>query len=139
VAVVQSMSLEQFQEYCHTQIRDLARPDFTVPLKRSRLAMIASVKDNFQGTHDPLGNQWKPLKYPRPAGGDKPLSDTRVLGTSATAAGPGHVEELTEGSFKLGTNLDRAAIHQFGGTIKPRKAKMLSIPLTREAARIGSP
>ena len=35
----------------------------------------------------------------------------------------------------IGTNLEYAAIHEFGGTIKPRTAKYLSIPLTEDARR----
>jgi HK97 gp10 family phage protein len=39
----------------------------------------------------------------------------------------------------VGTNLEYAAIHEFGGTIVPRKAKFLAIPLTDEARPYGSP
>lgn len=36
----------------------------------------------------------------------------------------------------IGTNVPYAAIHQFGGTIRPVNAKKLAIPLDRQAARM---
>lgn len=37
----------------------------------------------------------------------------------------------------VGTDLEYAAIHEFGGTIKPKTAKYLSIPLTQDARRFA--
>jgi len=39
----------------------------------------------------------------------------------------------------IGTNLEYAAIQEFGGTIVPRKAKFLAIPLTDEARQYTGP
>src|SRR6185312_8848018 len=44
-----------------------------------------------------------------------------------------------DGLLVYGTNLDYAATHQYGATIHPTNAKALAIPLTKEAARAGSP
>jgi HK97 gp10 family phage protein len=40
---------------------------------------------------------------------------------------------------EIGTNLEYAKIHEYGGTIKPKKAKFLAVPLTEEARRYVSP
>ena len=56
---------------------------------------------------------------------------------SVTAPGPGHVEDITATTLVVGTNLDKAPIHQYGGTITPTNAKALSIPLSVEAQRAG--
>ena len=61
----------------------------------------------------------------------KALAGTGRLIQSLTAATP-VVKRL---SVSIASNLPYAAIHQTGGVIKPRFAKMLAQPLTREAAR----
>ena len=68
---------------------------------------------------------------------DRKLVDT---GTMLRSVG----SEITERSTTrvtavAGTNLVYAAIHEFGGTIVPRNAQFLSIPLTSEAKRYNSP
>lgn len=132
------LSLKQLGEWAARSSAALSR-NYSNPLKTCRGLIIESVRDNFQGSHDPDGSPWKPLGHERPAGGDKPLSNTGLLKGSVTGGGSGHVEELSETSLVMGTNLDRAAIHQWGGVIRPRNAKMLAIPLTKEAARHTSP
>ncbi len=39
----------------------------------------------------------------------------------------------------IGTDLEYAAIHEFGGTIVPKKAKFLAIPANSGAEAVGSP
>jgi phage gpG-like protein len=89
---------------------------------------------------DPMtGATWKPTGQlalsTRPGGGQggKPLRDTQRLLNSLTTSFP----QLEGKDITISSNLPYASIHHTGGTIKPVKAKSLSIPLTREARRIG--
>lgn len=64
------------------------------------------------------------------------------LTASLTAAGPGTATEhtvfrLSDHSVEVGTNLPYAAQVHFGGTIKPRQAKSLAIPLPDALKRSG--
>jgi phage gpG-like protein len=116
-----------------------ARVDFTEPLKVCKQLIVSDVKRNFYEGHSPDGEPWLPLRRPRPnsKGGDKPLLNTAILEGSVTGRGPGHVERLTPTSLEVGTNHEAAALHQHGGTVRPRNAKALALPLTKEAARAG--
>jgi HK97 gp10 family phage protein len=42
-----------------------------------------------------------------------------------------------QATIEIGTNLDYAAIQEFGGTIVPKKAKLLAIPVTKTAERFA--
>lgn len=134
-----------------TRINDylgrVATSDLLPLLKQWKLLLVSETKKNFQGGHAPDGTPWRPLAFQRARGGDKPLRDRGILMASLTAAnGSGHVESMTQtfgesrnASLLFGSNLEYAALHQHGGTIRPRNSKMLAIPLTPEAARAGSP
>ena len=95
-------------------------------------AVVADVKRRFYTGTSPDGRRWKPLKYPRPRGGDRPGLDTGRLANSVT----GRV--LPDG-VAVGTAHPAAALFHFGGTVRPKRAKRLAIPLTKEAVRAGSP
>lgn len=84
----------------------------------------------------PDGTPYKPLKFPRPNGGDRPLRDTGAL-LASLGGGSGHVRRVGGNSLVIGTNLDYAATHQYGATILPAKGKYLSIPLTAAAKKAG--
>jgi len=60
--------------------------------------------------------------------GGKTLADTGRLMNSITYVERGN-------KVIVGSNVVYASIHQFGGTIKPKKAKYLTVPLTKEARR----
>lgn len=111
--------------------------------KLLRVVIIADVKERFARGVDPYDQPWKPLSLKRIRGDvDLPLRDTGVLMASITGSGKGagnHVERTAPLQFDIGTNLIYAAIHQAGGTIRPRNAKALAIPWTLEALRAGSP
>lgn len=70
-------------------------------------------------------------KWKKTRRGGNPLRDTARLSNSiivkSRQAGRGVVEIVAS------TNVPYARIHQFGGTIRPTNAKMLAIPLTKEA------
>lgn len=106
-------------------------------IKRARLACLADVRENFDKSHGPDGQAWKPLAFPRPnsKGSDKPLLNNGILRASVTGTGQGHVEEITDHSLTIGTNLPYARLQQEGGTITPKSGKALALPLTKEATR----
>lgn len=108
-------------------------------LKVTAVLLSAATKENFDRGQSPDGVPWKPLAWPRARGGSKPLRDRGLLMASVSARGAGHVEDYAADSLVFGTNHESAALHQHGGTIRPRKGKFLAIPLTKEAARAGRP
>jgi phage gpG-like protein len=93
--------------------------------------MAADIKSRFSSGTAPDGTPWPPIKG-RLRGGDKPLLDTGTLRASIW----GRPE--TDGAT-AGTNDRRAPLLHFGGTVVPKTAQFLSLPLTREAMRSGSP
>ena len=95
-------------------------------------AMLADIRGHFQRSTAPDGRPWPKLKYPRVRGGNKPLLDTGVLRNSL------HPVALPDGAAVV-TNHPGAALHNSGGVVKPRKAKALAIPLTKDALMAGSP
>jgi phage gpG-like protein len=99
--------------------------------KRMGIALASDMKGHFDRSASPDGSPWAPIG-PRPQGGDKPLLNTGKLRASIT----GQAE--TDGA-SAGTNAIQANLMNAGGTIRPVKAKALSIPITREAVRAGSP
>ena len=94
--------------------------------------LVGDAKRRFATGTTPEGARWRPLKYPRPRGGDKPLMDTGRLMNSVT--GRADATGVT-----VGTAHPAAALMQYGGVVRPKKARHLAIPLTKEAARAGSP
>lgn len=62
---------------------------------------------------------------------------TGRLGASLSPGGEGNVFEIDNVQALVGTNLPYAAQVQFGGTILPRNAKALAIPLDERLARHG--
>lgn len=94
--------------------------------------LVSDVKNRFYTGTAPDGTKWRPLKYPRPRGGDKPLMDTGRLLASIT--GTADATSVTVGTAHPG-----AALQNAGGVVRPKRAKHLAIPLTKEAARAGSP
>lgn len=114
------MSLDQFASFCEAKAKAFQQTDLRKPLTAIKVLLIADVRDNFHGSHAPDGTAWLPLKNPskrRGGASAKPLRDTGLLMASVTAQGRGHVERIGEHELVLGTNLDYAAVHQFGATI----------------------
>lgn len=93
---------------------------------------VSDVKNNFQKSRAPDGTPWVSLAWPRPGGPGKPLYDTGVLMNSIRAT-------VSGGVLSVFTDVAYAGLHQYGGTIRPVRAKKLAIPVTREAKRAGSP
>lgn len=95
------------------------------------LILVADIKTRFATGTDPAGQRWRPLKHPRPRGGDQPLRDTGRLMASFTA-------RVEPAAVVVGTNHPGAALQNAGGVVRA-KTKMLAIPLTKEAVRSGGP
>lgn len=94
--------------------------------------LVTDVRRRFVTGTDPGGRRWPKLSRRRPTGGDKPLLDTGLLRASVAS-------RVTVAGVEVFSNLPQARLHEFGGTVRPKRAKYLSIPLTREAKRAGSP
>ncbi len=70
--------------------------------------------EGFAESKDPDGKPWAPLTVRD----GQPLRDTRRLQTSFTY-------ETSPSGFQVGTNVEYAETHQFGATIRPKRAKSL--------------
>ena len=95
--------------------------------KRMGLVLAGDMKGHFDRSAAPNGTPWVPIK-PRPQGGSKPLLNTGKLRNSITGQPEPH-------GASAGTNAIQANLMNAGGTIRPVRAKWLTIPLTREAVR----
>lgn len=134
-----NLTLDEFAAWCRERGTDLGSIDFTKPIKKSIQILVSYTKQNFDEGHSPDGVPWVPLQHPRLRGGDKPLRDRGLLMASLTGrSGQGHIEEVTGNSLIWGTNLEYAATHQYGATIRASSAGALTIPLTVEALQAGS-
>lgn len=127
MAATETMTLDQFGAWCTTQglaLQDVARK--LRPAFRALVPMtIAGMKEGFQTSTAPDGSTWAP---PRHRAG-RPLLDHGVMEGAAQAV------ETPDG-VKAFNQSKQARLHQQGGTIKPRSAKALAIPLSTEARRI---
>jgi len=103
-------------------------------MKRQAAETFTKQRDPVTGAPWPKTGDLAMRSRPGGGGGGKTLSDTGRLLQSIMSRAP----EVTPNSVAIGTNLEYARIHQDGGTIKPKKAKMLAIPLNRVAARAKS-
>lgn len=91
--------------------------DLTDPMKRIAAYGVSSTLGRFRDQAGPDGTPW-----PASRRGGKTLRDSGRL--AASIAGRSDAR-----SAVWGTNLAYAAVHQFGGTIRPRDARALAIPI----------
>lgn len=94
-------------------------------------ALKTATQLRFRNTSAPDGSQWAKSWRAQHQGGQT-LSLTRRLRNSITY-------EATNNSVVVGTNVLYAAIHQFGGVVRAKNGPFLSIPVTPEARKAGSP
>jgi phage gpG-like protein len=111
------------------------RPPFATVVRQimstAKILAVAGVHEHFANATGPDGKPWKPI-HPRPDGSRVPLRDKGLL--------EGSVKGSVNGAeLVLRASHPGARVHQFGAIIVPKTAKMLSIPLTVEAKRYGSP
>lgn len=134
MGAVQQVTLLELDRYLHRQVQRLSNPVLHPMLQSIAVAAVADTKTRFATATSPQGVPWVPLAHPRiiSHGADKPLRDTGLLMASIQA-------RVTRNELILSSNLEYAGVHQWGATIKPKRGKMLAIPLTKEAKRHGSP
>lgn len=96
------------------------------------IAVVAAgaVQQGLTAGVSPDGTAFRPLGWPRPRGGSKPLLDTGVLRASVSAEADGR-------GLTVRANAPGARLHQEGGVIVPTRAKALTIPVSKEAVRAG--
>jgi phage gpG-like protein len=126
MSVARELDLSQFADFLNREVDDLARLDFTPVLKACALLIKADVKENFQGSHDPAGLPWLPLKRRRSGrrhkgSTPKPLLDTGLLQASITAYAQGHIEDVTRDSVTVGSALDYAGWQNDGTKTIPAR------------------
>ncbi|MBN8488226.1 MAG: phage virion morphogenesis protein [Burkholderiales bacterium] len=110
-----------------------------LPLARKTQPLMAQLarvlktgaQGRFRSQEGPDGQAWKPSRRAQEEGGQT-LSMTGRLRRSLTTA-------ATYNTATVGTNDIRAAIHHFGGVIRPKSGPFLSIPVTPQARQAGSP
>lgn len=118
--------------------------DFAKNFTQTYLSEAADVirKDithNFEKSVSPADIPWLPLKHPRPTGGNIPLVNSGELMRSSTMQGePGHIEEIQGKTLTFGVRKIQAPLMHYGGTVTPKKAKYLTIPVTEEATHQGA-
>lgn len=115
---IKDMTLRQRLLGMENRMRNL-RPvflDFGERMKRS-------IEANFQAGGRPA--PWPPSKK---ASGRTLIESSRLKNSIAYVA--------SDQGMVIGTNVPYAAIHQFGGTIRPINVKYLAIPLDKQAAKI---
>ncbi len=129
--IVREITLAEFAAQLSSTIKKIGT--IPAPLHSTIQIMVqADVREQFYGGHGPDGVAFAPLKYARPQGGTNPLTNFGVLANSYHAT-------VDDKGVTLESTAVQAAIHQYGGVIRPVNAKALTIPLTKEAARVGSP
>lgn len=131
MAVSQRITLDQLPAAL-AEIERPLRKEFKPLLNAISVYIWASIRKRFHQGVSPDGQPWKPLKGKRPRGGNKPLRDRNILMLAATG-GAGSFKKIGETYLEQGVNLIQARTHQEGGTIIPKGAKALAVPLTRAA------
>lgn len=155
MATSTEISLTELPSFGNQLARGVLGGDYSPAMKKVAIAAKADFKRRFETATAPDGSPWPPIKgfrvrrndaYARPRGRGtaQTLRNTGLLEASVAASGKGHVEDITSVSMEVGTNLDRAAIHQEGVPSnvwdgRPTRARALAIPMTLEAERAGSP
>lgn len=98
------------------QVKRLATDDIKVRLANVMGAeALAQVQLGFRESRDPYGKAWEPLRL---RAGGKPLLDTGRLRSSFSF-------EPSRAGFRIGTNFIGARVHQYGATIRPKRARYL--------------
>jgi phage gpG-like protein len=93
-------------------IAKLDRKIMPIAIKAGAAKDEQLVQMEFRQSKDPYGKPWAPLKLRK----GKPLRDTGRLANSFSG-------RPTSSGIKVGTNVRYATTHQYGATIRPRKAR----------------
>jgi len=129
------LDLQGLERWAHEASRSISNPDFRKPLEITKRLLANDFKKNFSEQHDPDGTPW-PAIHARPDGTTHALWDKGAL-VRSTGAGEHHIETMGRDELIIGTNMEYASIHQYGGTINAQPGRALSVPLSVEAKRAG--
>lgn len=115
-------------------MQDIDATDRTIArlMPAVRVIALAGCQEHFQQQRGPDGEPWPRLAHPRPDGSARVLQDTGRLMRSITGSVSARVLTLV-------ASHPAANLMQYGGTIVPRRVKWLTIPVTKQAKRVGSP
>lgn len=111
----------------------LARLDISNPARRRGLLRAIGVglqhttRDRFERGADPQGRGWAPL-HPAYAAARRPMPILQQMGDSGGLKGSITFQTASH-QVAVGSNKVYAAIHQFGGVIRPNTAKALAFQL----------
>ncbi|AZF88285.1 putative tail completion protein [Meiothermus phage MMP17] len=109
-------------------IERMAQPAWRTGLARTVAeAALEEIATSFERERDPWDNPW-PRSLRAALEGGQTLSDTGRLRR-------GFTYRANAGGFVVGTNVRYAAIHQYGGIIRPKRAKYLRFRLAGGAGR----
>jgi len=95
--------------------------DKDVMLDAIGVALVSNVQTRFEQGRGPDGQPWAPVKR-----GGSPLVDSGLMRDSMTY-------DVNGSTVRVGTNRIQAKTHQFGATIKPKKAKVLAFTVKGKA------
>jgi len=103
-------------------VERMSRPAWRTGLARNVAeAALEQIATSFEQERDPYDRPWQKSLRADLEGGQT-LSDTGRLRRSFTY-------QANDRGFVVGTNVRYAAIHQYGGTIRPKRAKYLRFRL----------
>jgi hypothetical protein len=127
----------QFDELANGLDRASVIPELVRAISEPlKLIAVSGAREHFQTGVGPDGKPWKPLAHDRPEGAGRPLLDKGLLAASMRASTNQTGETL---NLDLTASHPGATLQQFGGIVKPVRGEWLSIPVTVEAKRTGSP
>lgn len=129
--IVRRITPEQLAERTASAAAELAVGTFPQSLyPAAATVLVGDVRRQFYTGQNERGQPWPDLKFPRPQGGNRPLLNTGILANSYTA-------DPEPNGLIVSSVHASARVHQQGAIIRPVRAKALTIPLTKEAARYG--
>lgn len=114
---------EEVQAMARRFREQLARVRFKPLLTSIGNEMVTSVSRRFETGTAPDGSRWPESLRVKMTGG-LTLVENHRLWDSISDTGP----QVSSRSVEIGTNVEYAAIHQFGGVIRARRAKALRVP-----------
>lgn len=119
---------EELQAMARAMRERLSRIRFQPLLTAIGNELVTSVSRRFETGTAPDGSRWPESLRVKHKGGQTLIKSGRLRDSIA-----GNGPQVTARSVEIGTNLEYAAIHQFGGNIPPhviraRRAKALRIP-----------
>lgn len=113
----------------------LANPPMRAAFDEIGQYLVSEITQLFREGKGPDGKSWQGIGDIRrgvKGGGGKTLVEHGHLRDSYT-------HDADEKELVVGSNDKRARLHNFGGVVKPRKARYLSLPLTKPASQYNSP